>query len=355
MSSVIDLSEPPPRRHWLVGFTAVWTGVVVFLAVTLKLQKTALTMGEALLSKAIEGYSLALLSLLVWHVSARIHKSRWRIPAHIALGLFVLVVWKGVHLAYFYAKYGARFWALIFAESWVFQALMALAMYGALLGGVLALQASQREREREVREARLELATREAEFNALRAQLHPHFLFNSLNSILQLIDEDAPRAREMVVRLADVMQASLGRAGLDQVPLAREVDLMRAYLDIEKIRFASRLRVDIDVTDDAAAANVPPLVLQPLVENAVKHGIAPHPAGGAVGIAARVSAGRLLLEVSDTGNGSSTATNGGLGIDLTRRRLTGVYGSDYALAFDRTTDRFVVRLDLPLEPALHGA
>ncbi len=347
MNDVIDLSDRP-RRHWLFGFLAVWTGVVVFLAVTLKLQKTGLSLGDVFLSKTIEGYGLALLSLFVWWASLKIHKSRWRVLIHIALGIAVLTVWKGVHLIYFYAKYGWSFWERIFADSWVFQALMALTMYGAVLGAVLAMQAARREREREVHETRLELTTREAELSALRAQLHPHFLFNSLNSILQLIDEDPPRAREMVVRLAEVMQASLGRARLEQVPLAREVDLMKAYLDIEKIRFASRLRVDIDVDDDAAEATVPPLVLQPLVENAVKHGIAPHPLGGAVGIAARVRDGRLLLEISDTGRGGNVPSDDGLGIDLTRRRLTGVYGTDYALAFDRTADRFVVRLDLPL-------
>lgn len=350
MSNVIDLSDRP-RRHWLWGFVAAWTALVVFLAVTLKLQKGALTLGEVFLSKAIEGYTLALLSLLVWWAAERFHKSRWRIAAHVALGLFVLTVWKGIHIAYFYAKYGARFWELIFASSWVFQALMAVAMYGALLGAVLAMQSARREREREVRETRLELATREAELSALRAQLHPHFLFNSLNSILQLIDEDPVRAREMVVRLAEVMQASLGRNGIEQVPLAREVELMKAYLDIEKIRFATRLRVDIDVDDDAGMASVPPLVLQPLVENAVKHGIAPHPAGGAVGIAARVRGGRLLVEVSDTGPGGSVPSDDGLGIDLTRRRLTGAYGSDYGLVFDRTAAGFVVRLDLPLAHA----
>ena len=351
MSDVIDLSERP-RAHWLGWFLAVWTMVVVFLALTLKLQKPTLTLGEVFLSKAIEGYTLALLSLFVWWATQRIRDAKWSAPAaiaaHVVLAAFVLTVWKAVHLTYFYGKYGLVFWERIFADSWVFQAMTAATMYGALLGAVLVLQAARREREREVREARLELATREAELSALRAQLHPHFLFNSLNSILQLIDDDPSRAREMVVRLAEVMQASLGRTGVEQVPLAREIELMKAYLDIEKIRFASRLRVDIDVSADAGRATVPPLVLQPLVENAVKHGIAPHPAGGAVGIAARVDGNRLLVEVSDTGNGVSTPSDDGLGIDLTRRRLTGVYGSDYALAFDRAADRFVVRLDLPL-------
>lgn len=353
MNDVVDLSERP-RTHWLVWFIAGWTALVVVLALTLRLQKSGVTLEAAFLSKAIEGYALALLSLVVWHASKRIHDAaKWKFAAHAALAIVVIAAWKGVHIAYFYSRYGRDFWELIFADSWVFQALMAATMYAALLGGTLALQAARREREREVREAQLALATREAELSALRAQLHPHFLFNSLNSILQLIDGDPPRAREMVVRLAEVMQASLGRTSLQQVPLAKEIELMRAYLDIEQIRFASRLRVDIDVSDDAGAASVPPLVLQPLVENAVKHGIAPHPAGGAVGIAARVRGDRLLVEVSDTGTGGAAPSTDGLGIDLTRRRLTGVYGSDFGLVFDRTAEGFVVRLDLPLAHVGH--
>jgi LytS/YehU family sensor histidine kinase len=191
---------------------------------------------------------------------------------------------------------------------------------------------------------------REAELAAVRAQLHPHFLLNSLNSIVSLIDSDPPRAREMVVRLSQLLQSSFRRIDEERVPLDREIEMVRAYLDIEQIRFGPRLSVKIDVDEDARAVPVPPLVLQPIIENAVKHGIAPHARDGEVRVTAhRASPERLILEVRDSGAGADDESlrDGGRGLTLTRRRLENLFPGSYSLSFARSADGFTVHLDLP--------
>lgn len=351
MTTTIDLSDAP-RRKPVAAFVILWTMVVLVMGVLFKLQLPHVNTVYAFVNQAMEWYTLALLSLLVWKIAERLHGLRDRSvlwsAAHVVLALGVVAVWQGLQILYLRVVVGPRFWELIYATSWLFQLITALLAYGTVIGVTLALQAARRERERERREAQLAITAREAELLAIKSQLQPHFLFNSLNSVVALIDTDAPRAREMVIRLSELLQAALRRMELDDVPLEREMELVRAYLEVEKIRFSSRLGFRIDVTPDAAAIGVPPLILQPLVENAVKHGISPHAEGGDVRVAARLDGGRLHVEVSDSGGAAETAAGAGRGLDLTRRRLEGTYGNDYKLDFHRRDGRFIVALDLPL-------
>ena len=351
MAEVIDLSEQQPRsRFW--RFAALWTALAIIQGVLMKVQLPHVKTTYAFTNKAVETYTLALLSIVVWRASRRLHDLRLspvrRVAAHVLLGIAVIAVWRGVHLTWIYLVVGPRFWELIYADSWAFQLVTVLMTYGTVLGVTLTMQGAARERERERQQARLELTAREAELALLKAQLQPHFLFNSLNSVLALIDTDPARAREMLVRLGALLQSTLRRIDLEQVSLDGEIELVRAYLDIEKIRFAARLDVDIDVSGEAGGAGVPPLLLQPLVENAVKHGIAPLSAGGKVRVVGRVNDGRLMLEVGDSGGGMTSEEHGrGLGLELTRRRLDAAYGDDYRLSFDGLPGDFAVRLDLP--------
>ena len=137
------------------------------------------------------------------------------------------------------------------------------------------------------------LVARDAELGAIRAQFQPHFVLNALNSLLALIDKDPALARTMVVRLADVMKSVFDRMDVPAVPLERELDLVKAYLDVERIRFGARLSAAFEIDDAARGVLVPPFLLQPIVENAVKHGIAPNAAPGTVRVSARVHNGRL--------------------------------------------------------------
>jgi signal transduction histidine kinase len=178
------------------------------------------------------------------------------------------------------------------------------------------------------RSVRAESLAHQARLQALRYQLHPHFLFNTLNAISTLVvDRRNAEAGKMIARLSDFLRMTLDRPDVEEVPLADEIEFVRRYLEIEQVRFGQRLAVTIDVDDDAWTARVPALVLQPLVENAIRHAVAPREQGGHVTIEARAVDGRLHLAVADDGPGLNGNGNGtGIGLANTRERLQQLYG-----------------------------
>ena len=193
----------------------------------------------------------------------------------------------------------------------------------------------------------LEVSAREAELRALRAQVDPHFLFNTLNAIASLIAADPAAARTMCLGLADFLRESLRLGGVAAVPLAEELRLAERYLDIERARFGDRLRVERDVDAGAAACAVPALILQPLVENAVRHGVAQLVEGGLVKIAARCAGGRLRLTVENPVAAGATAGGAGVGLANVRRRLAALYGRDAGLDAGAVGGAFRVELTMP--------
>ncbi|MEO7144289.1 MAG: histidine kinase [Bryobacteraceae bacterium] len=204
----------------------------------------------------------------------------------------------------------------------------------------LAIQAS--------REA--ELLARDAELRALKAQINPHFLFNSLNSISALTAIDPERAREMCIRLSDFLRSTLRLGDKATVTLGEELALLKAYLDIEQIRFGARLRVHEQVEPDCLDAQLPPLLLQPLVENAIKHGIATLVDGGAIEIDARQSEGLLRVVIENDFDPDSPARrSSGVGLPNVRSRLRARYGPDALVEVKVRNNRFRVELLLPCE------
>ena len=201
------------------------------------------------------------------------------------------------------------------------------------------------------------ILAREAELKLLRAQIDPHFLFNSLNSISGLVVSDPREAREMCVRLADFLRRSLRLGERERIPLAEEVALAESYLRIEKVRFGERLRTTFAVADDAAAAEVPPLLLQPLVENAVRHGVAHLLDGGDVTIQATRRGESLRLVVTNDYDPASPSRRGdGLGLRNVRQRLAVGYGREAALRLDERDGLFRVEVTLPAAtPSPEGA
>jgi signal transduction histidine kinase len=192
-------------------------------------------------------------------------------------------------------------------------------------------QSWRRIRTLETRERELTELAATAQLAALRAQINPHFLFNSLNSIAQLIHADPDAAESCVERLAQMFRYVLTRADKEFVPLAEELDMARAYLDIERARFGDRLRVDTRVEPLSLRQLIPNLILQPLVENAVKHGLSPKRGPGTVRIEARVDGGHLTLTVGDDGLGMAAPAlarvyEGGVGLRNLRARLERLYG-----------------------------
>jgi two-component system LytT family sensor kinase len=181
---------------------------------------------------------------------------------------------------------------------------------------------------RNQREQAMQQLATEAELRALRAQLHPHFLFNALTTVGYLIQSAPSRAIDTLMRLTTVLRAVLNRSGSEFSTLGDEIDLVRSYLDIERARFEERLRVEIDVPAILTAYTLPTLLLQPLVENAVKHGLAPTRTGGTLRIRASDHFGRLKIVVEDTGLGFDPDARGrtGVGLSSVAQRLATHYG-----------------------------
>ncbi|MDX2040900.1 MAG: histidine kinase [Acidobacteriota bacterium] len=232
--------------------------------------------------------------------------------------------------------------------------LFALVFYGLALAFAQARNYYRRYREEELRATRLESQLAQAELRALRMQLQPHFLFNALNSISSLQLEDTAAAQQMTARLGDFLRLTLEGAGAQTVTLRREIEFLRCYLDIERVRFGRRLTTEITVAPDAMDAQVPNLILQPLVENAIRHGLAPRAAPGHISIRAARSGGQLRISIEDNGCGlkqngnGSNGGKGGLGLANTRARLRQFYGEDFQ--FDLTNAEaggLAVALTLP--------
>ena len=182
-------------------------------------------------------------------------------------------------------------------------------------------------RERELRASMLEARLATARLQLLQMQLHPHFLFNTLNAISELVHEDPETADRMITGLSELLREALVAGDQQQVPLRRELELVRRYLDIQQARFGGRLQADIDVDETVMDALVPHFVLQPLVENAIRHGIGARSDAGCVRIHAQADHDFLRLDVEDDGVGpKETGASEGIGLGNTRKRLEALYG-----------------------------
>ena len=202
----------------------------------------------------------------------------------------------------------------------------------------LALQSS--------REA--QVLAREAELRALRSQVNPHFLFNSLHSISALTTADPAKAREMCVRLSDYLRRSLKLGDRDAIPFDEELDLAEHYLDVEQVRFGKRLRVVRQIDPSCADCEAPPLLVQPLVENAVKHGISTLIEGGEITMTSRCAEGRMSFTVENPYDPDSrSARSNGIGLANVRNRLRARYGNAGALEIDSSDGRYRATLSFP--------
>jgi two-component system LytT family sensor kinase len=206
----------------------------------------------------------------------------------------------------------------------------------------------------ELAEAKLQVT--EAQLQALKMQLHPHFLFNTLNSISALLDEDAEAADQMLARLGDFLRLTLENSGAQQVTLQEELEFLRCYLEIEHVRFHDRLTVNMQIEPRTLDARVPNLILQPIVENAIRHGIVSRIAPGQIEISAGLSGDALQLQVKDNGPGLRLVEGGratvkeGLGLANTRARLAQMYGPAHRFEMaDAPEGGLQVTLTIPFE------
>jgi two-component system, LytTR family, sensor kinase len=220
-------------------------------------------------------------------------------------------------------------WAVGVAPAWSL-------FYVLMLGIGYGIEYLRRARERELRTAHLAGQLARAQLQALNMELHPHFLFNALNSISALMHRDVRAADRMLGRLQDLFRLTLQKNGAHEVPLKDELEILEPYLEIEQARFGERLVIDWQVDADALEATVPQLVLQPIVENAIKYSIAPRSSRGRIRIAAFRDGGDLQLEVEDDGPGFQATARpakrkGGVGLLNTRARLEQLYNGKHRL------------------------
>ena len=217
--------------------------------------------------------------------------------------------------------------------SWVLRSVpWSVFMYFTVLGCVYAFTYFLEAREREAQASRLAAQLAEARLGALRMQLNPHFLFNSLNAVMVLVrEQNTAAASRMLELLSDVLRQALRTDQPQEVPLSDELNFIERYLAIEQVRFSDRLRVVWSIDDRALNALVPGFILQPLVENAIKHGIVRHADAGRLEISARVVGGHLELAIRDDGVGMSATQAEGVGLGNTRERLRTLYGEEASL------------------------
>jgi signal transduction histidine kinase len=225
--------------------------------------------------------------------------------------------------------------------------------YGGVLALVHAFEYHRRFRERELAAARLETELAQAELEALKMQLHPHFLFNTLNTVAVLVrKQDTQGSIRMLSGLSDLLRLALENVGKQLVPLKQELDFVDRYLEIEKTRFQDRLAVQMNIEPEVLHAAVPNLILQPLVENAIRHGIAPRASAGHISIDARQVDGTLVIKVKDDGKGLGQgwdpAACTGVGLRNVRSRIEQLYGGEHCFSIEENAEGGVlVTIQIP--------
>jgi two-component system LytT family sensor kinase len=291
-------------------------------------------------------------------------KGIFRISAAIAGVLGCSIVWTILRITTFMAMTGETdLWADF--GGWLFASILIFLAWVGFYHGIKYYQLLQSEhetllkvasenKEQQLRRAKAETIAHEAQLKMLRYQLNPHFLFNTLNAISALVKiEEASKANAMVLQLSSFLRYSLDNDAFQSVPLDKEVDALRLYLNIEQTRFGDRLELEFDIDPEARSVLVPSLILQPLAENAIKHAIAQAENGGKISIAANLENEHLIIRVADTGSGLASTSDSkpsGVGLRNTLDRLDEFYGDTYTFSLENSANGGLqVYMKLPLE------
>jgi signal transduction histidine kinase len=320
---------------------------------------------KAFWGQAVYYYSWAIVSPGIFWLCRRLYEGKygwWRYAVGLVLGAVVVVfvhpaLSNSIEFAISWLKWGLSLSPdkPVFLLSKLGNRIAKLSgpsiiYYSAIVLGWHAVRYYREKHERETAVLELEASLRQAQLQALRSQLHPHFIFNTLNTIAELVHENPKVAEQLILRLGELLRQVLKPQTSDEVPLAQELDFIKGYLEIEQARLGERLQVNWDVASDTLQAKVPGLILQPLVENAVQHGIAPFARAGKLVIRAVRDNGFLCLQVRDSGPGlpdDIKARPLGIGLSNTQTRLQRLYGERQR--FELINDNgLVVNLRLPL-------
>ena len=336
-----------------------WTTLALLATANVYLVRTKLGMPGDIIktgSGIVLGYWIyAALTPAVLYVAQRLPLSAKKWPRTVLLhfGAYLLFSWASVglaellHVPMMLPKefHGSTVW-IRFLDSFYYS----LWMYWPIVLIWNAYEYYERYTEGDKRAAQLEAQLTRAELEALRNQLHPHFLFNTLNSIASLMHEDAKAADDMIADLSYMLRAYLKDSNEQEIPLRLELDLLETYLRIQKRRFENQLSFELDVPPTLYNAALPTLLLQPFVENAILHGIAPKSTPGHIGVAARQMGAHLLLTVSDDGVGCTPGETEGIGVSNSRSRLKQLYGANQSVELVSTLGQgTTVTVKLPFQ------
>jgi two-component system, LytTR family, sensor kinase len=323
------------RTGRLLAAAGAWTALGVVFA--LPGMSAGPNWRRVLLASLAQWWSWGLVALFIVAVDRRLPFSERQLGRRMLLhALFSFPVTA----AYIYvfnaglALMGFARWTAVYHPQTLVVALRGMFLwswlvYWLIAGGWQVYQYYERYLSSELRMARLERQFTEARLNALRMQLDPHFLFNALNTISSQVERDPRLARSMIEHLGDLLRLSIESRDREEIPLAEELAFLDHYLAIQRIRFGDTLRIEMQIDPDAMYASVPCLFIQPLVENAIRHGISRRASGGTVVVSAQRVDGSLRVRVVDDGVGLpvgwTLGTSAGLGLSLTRDRLAGLY------------------------------
>ena len=359
----------------------VWTPPArwVFLVATLlglfsTAQAYRLTALDYFRPPSIEIGSLLVLNLALWYIPAALTAPVFRLAHRFpldsaqwlrAIGVHLLAAWlfSVVHLGGMLlvrsvlwpsaGKPPTFSWTTFAQRQYLRNLDWALMTYAAIVGLSYALAYYREAQARRLRAAHLETRLVEARLKTLEAELHPHFLFNTLHAISTLVHTNPESADRMISRLSDLLRLTFDRSGAPGVSLQEELEFLQKYLEIEQVRFQDRLSVRFEVDPDTLDAEVPRLILQPLVENAIKHGIAPRSGQGLIQISARRHDDTIAIEVRDDGiglsGGARSRLHDGVGLANTRDRLKCLYGDRQRLTFSDGQGGLAVAMEFPLK------
>jgi two-component sensor histidine kinase len=345
-----------PIVRWLAGFL-FWTGIGLSFASQFYISSAqaglGVTWNQAVSYSLADWYVFALLSIPVIHLARRFpfDASKWRksLPVHLACSaIFSLayIIMRALLGEWQSSSTFADAFKPLLVKTWHFN----LLVYWVIVAVSQASEYYRKFRQHELSSLELEKRLAQAKLQALQMQLNPHFLFNCLHSISSLMHQDVEGADRMITQLADLLRAALANSDTQEVPLRQELDFLRRYLDIEQTRFGDRLAVTMEIAPDTLDARVPNLILQPLVENAIRHGIEPHAKAGRIELRAHRQDGSLALEVQDSGAGlrGGAPAAEGVGLSNTRARLREMYGASHEFELkDAAGGGLRVRLRIP--------
>ena len=338
------LSRSSPRWSWVAG---IWIGIGLFSAT----QNVVVMRAEGMHHNWLELFIALLLAPLVWAVAtpaiwrlAQIYPpvssrpSTWLVHVCACTAVsWISAAWEagldwGLNP---WANTAPRAFMVLWTSKFLYSLLISAILYTSIFAISYVLESKARIARQQTETARLNEQLSKAQLQALRRQIEPHFLFNTLNTIAGLVREDKnDEAISMIAGLSRFLRRTLDDSNRQEVALSEEMDFLRRYLEIQQVRFSDRLRLTVDVSNEVLAARVPSLILQPMVENAFKHGISQRAEGGAIRIAACRSNGRLRLSVYNDGPPLPKDWNdvpNGIGISNVRTRLQGLYGNAFDL------------------------